>query len=140
MFPIVHSQICLHRDREEAFCGHVMAGFDEHAHCTRCRDKLKGDDPRVSKKPCSFYDVLTPEQKLQISTPSYQKKKEKREQKAATVDKSAENVSETLVDPCLVSVVGVVSSDSKAMKSPQTKKKWIFLTSLYQFFMNSIID
>ena len=35
---------------------------------------------------------------------------------------SAENVSETLGDPSLVSVVGVVSADPKAMKSPQPVK------------------
>ena len=60
---------------------------------------------------------------MQISIPSYQKKKEKQEQKSATADKSAENVSETLVDPRLVSVVGVVSTDPKAMQSPQTATK-----------------
>ena len=32
-------------------------------------------------------------------------------------------MSETFLDPSLVSVVGVVSSDSKAMKSPQTTAK-----------------
>ena len=62
----------------------------------------------VSKKPCSFCDVLTPEQKLQISTPFYQKKKEKCEQRTALAEKGAENVSETLVDPSLVSVVGLL--------------------------------
>ena len=60
---------------------------------------------------------------MQISTSSYQKKKEKREQKSATGDKSAKNVSETLVDPSVVSVVGVVSTDPKAMKLPQTATK-----------------
>ena len=39
-------------------CGHAMAGFDLHAHCARCRDKLKGDNPCVSKKPCPHCDVL----------------------------------------------------------------------------------
>ena len=29
-----------------------MAGFDMHAHCARCRDKLKGTDPCVSKEDC----------------------------------------------------------------------------------------
>ena len=48
-------------------CGHVMAGFDIHAHCSRCRDKLKGD--AQFEKPYSFCDVLTPEQKLQIINP-----------------------------------------------------------------------
>ena len=83
-------------------CGHFMAGFDKHAHCVRCRDTLKGDAHCISKKPCSFCDVLTPEQKLQISTLSYQEKKERHEQKTAMADKSSENVSETLVDPHLV--------------------------------------
>ena len=32
-------------------------------------------------------------------------------------------MSETLADPSLVSVVGVVSTDPKAMKSPQTATK-----------------
>ena len=41
-------------------------------HTAQDVDKLKGDDPCVSKKPCSFCDILTPEQKLQISTPCYQ--------------------------------------------------------------------
>ena len=63
--------------QRRGICGHIMAGFDKHACCARCRDKLKGDDPCVSKKPCSFCDVLTPVQKLQISTPSYQTMKEK---------------------------------------------------------------
>ena len=26
-------------------CGHVMAGFDFHKKCARCRDKGIGDDP-----------------------------------------------------------------------------------------------
>ena len=38
-------------------------------------------------------------------------------------DESAENVSETLVDPSVVSVVGVVSTDPEAMNSPQTGTK-----------------
>ena len=85
--------------------------------------ETKGDDPCVSKKPYSFCDILTPEQKLQISTPSYQKKKERREQRTALADKSTENVSETLVDPSLVSMVGVASTENKAMKSPETTTK-----------------
>ena len=64
-----------------------------------------------------------PEQTLQISTPSYQKKEEKSEQRTALADKSAENVSDTLVHPRLVSVVGVASGESKAMKSPDTATK-----------------
>ena len=94
-----------------------MAGFDLHAHCARCRNKLKGDDPCVSKKPCPHCDVLSEDQKAQLSVPVYQKKKEKREQK--NMDKNSDNSTETLVDPALVSVVGVVPSDKKSVKSPE---------------------
>ena len=37
--------------------------------------------------------------------------------------KNGENVSETLVNPSLVSAVGIASTDSKAMKSPETATK-----------------
>ena len=30
-------------------CGHMMAGFDFHTVCARCRDKKKGQDPCVEK-------------------------------------------------------------------------------------------
>ena len=94
-----------------------MAGFDKHVHCPRCWDKLKGEDPCVRKQPCTHCDVLTEDQKLQLSTPSYQKKKEKREQK--NNDKNSDNVMETLVDPALVSVLSVAPSDKKTVKSPE---------------------
>ena len=58
--------------------------------------------------------------------PSYQKKKEKCEQKSDKADKpTRSNKSDTLVDPSLVSVIGVATSDKKAVKSPErvgTKK------------------
>ena len=43
-------------------CGHLMAGFDKHVHCRRCRDKLKGTDPCVNKEDCPHCNVLTSEQ------------------------------------------------------------------------------
>ena len=58
-----------------------MAGFDTHAYCACCKDKGKG---------------------THLATPSYQKKKEKRDQKAIKEESSS-----TLVDPALVSVLGV---------------------------------
>ena len=80
-------------------CGHAMAGFDQHAHCTRCRDKKKGTDPCIKGNVCPSCNVLTEEQKLRLATPVYQNKKEKRDSKAALEDC-------TLVDPALVSVLG----------------------------------
>ena len=77
-----------------------MAGFDQHAHCARCRDKKKGTDPCIKGNVCPSCNVLTEEQKLRLATPVYQNKKEKRDSKAALEDC-------TLVDPALVSVLGV---------------------------------
>ena len=64
--------------QKRGLCGHVMAGFDSHAYCARCRDKGKGTDPCVEKKHFSFCNILTQDQKARLATPSYQKKKEKR--------------------------------------------------------------
>ena len=60
-------------------CGHlpVMAGYDQHKVCARCRDKKKGEDLCVGKQPCPSCDILTEEQKLKLATPSYQKRKKR---------------------------------------------------------------
>ena len=50
-------------------CGHVMAAFDLHERCARCRDKKLGDDPCVKDKPCSLCDSLSESQKETLSTP-----------------------------------------------------------------------
>ena len=83
-------------------CGHLMAGHDKHSVCARCRDKKKGEDPCVADKLCPHCDLLTEDEKLRLATPAYQKKKEKRELKA-----KAEESNSTLVDPSLVSVIGL---------------------------------
>ena len=51
----------------------MMAGFDLHSVCARCRDKKKGKDACVEKpdSECQHCKVLTPEQLAQLSTPSY---------------------------------------------------------------------
>ena len=74
-------------------CGHIMASFDKHARCARCRDKGHGEDPCVKNFACEFCDLLTPEQLLQLSTPTYKILKEKQKSK------------EVLVDPSTVTVV-----------------------------------
>ena len=58
-------------------CGHIMAGFDMHIRCARCRDKKKGDDPCVRGLACVVCDALTPQQKTQLSNPVYQKRAQK---------------------------------------------------------------
>ena len=76
----------------------MMAGFDLHSVCARCRDKKKGSDPCIQTPPapCSHCDAFTLEQRAQLSTPSYQVKKEKREAKLSTPAKD----SDTQSHPC----------------------------------------
>ena len=44
-------------------CGHIMASFDLHDKCARCRDKLIGKDDCVLDKPYSIYDSFSESQK-----------------------------------------------------------------------------
>ena len=80
-------------------CGHIMALFDQHSRCARCRDKGHGDDACVKKLPCEFCDLLSPEQVLQLSTPTYKLRKEKKQGR------------ESLVDPSTVTVLSSVDQD-----------------------------
>ena len=98
-------------------CGHAMANFDGHAFCARCRDKKKGTDTCVESptKDSKFCLLLTPEQKLQLATPSYKLKKEKRDAKKAELSSPSKDA--TLVDPSTVSVIGAVS-DKVSVSSP----------------------
>ena len=92
--------------------------------CARCRDKKKGTDPCVEKPDadCALCNALTPEQLTQLSTHSYKLKKEKKE--APSKEQAADTLSPTLVDPALVSVVGVVDGQSTSgLIGPAEKKK-----------------
>ena len=82
-------------------CGHIMASFHKHARCARCRDKGHGDDPCVNNLACEFCDQLTPEQLLQLSTPTYKIQKEKQKSK------------KVLVDPSTVTVVSQAEQEGK---------------------------
>ena len=50
-------------------CGHVMAIFDGHLKCGRCRDKGVDEDNCVLKKDCPICKAFTPEQIQQLATP-----------------------------------------------------------------------
>ena len=114
-------------------CGHMMVGFDLHKVCAHGRDKKKGQDPCVEKPgaDCFHCNAFTPEQLAQLSTPSYQIKKEKHELKSSTPAKnppsSDTTLSPTLVDLVLVSVVGVVdgqcTSRSPGLSEQPVEKK-----------------
>ena len=59
-------------------CGHIMAVFDLHERCARCREKKLGEDPCVKDKPCSLCDNFSDTQKETLSTPSYRIRKERK--------------------------------------------------------------
>ena len=102
----------------------MMAGFDLHSVCARCRDKKKGSDPCIGTPPaaCSHCDALSSEQKAQLSTPSYKLKKERKEAKSSTPAKAVDTLSPTLMDPALVSVVGVVDGQTTSGLSGPAEK------------------
>ena len=101
-------------------CGHVMAVFDNHRKCACCRDKGVGDDLCVKKQECKICQAFTPAQLKQLSTPTYQSRKE-RELKKSSSDSPA-RVTPTLVEPADVSVLGWVHKESDG-SSPASKKK-----------------
>ena len=93
-------------------CRHVMASFDSYSFCAWCRDKGKGKDPCIEKPDttdCKFCNSLTEDQHLQLATPSYKLKKEKREAKKMEASSSPSKDSTSLVDPATVSVIGAVN-------------------------------
>ena len=78
-------------------CGHIMAAFDGHKKCARCRDKKLGDDPCVKNQLCTICDSFTEQQRSMLSTPQYKIRKDKK--------------SGLLVSPSKVTVVGVVPQE-----------------------------
>ena len=98
-------------------CGHIMASFDSHSFCARCREKGKGSDPCVLKNDCNSCNILSEDQRLQLSTPSYRLKKEKRDLKKSADTPNKDSSSSSLIDPSSVTVVGVVD-DQGIVKSP----------------------
>ena len=84
-------------------CGHIMASFDKHSRCARCRDKGLGDDPCIKKLHCDFCELLTPEQIIQLLTPTYKLRKEKQKER------------ESLVDPTSVTVLSPVDQDKSTL-------------------------
>ena len=107
-------------------CGHVMAVVDNHRKCARCRDKGVDDDLCVKKQECKICKALMLAQLKQLSTPTYQSRKERDLKKSSD---SPASVSPTLVDPADVSVLGRVhkesdgSSDSKKKADPSPTPK-----------------
>ena len=49
-------------------CGHVMAIFDLHDKCARCREKRIGEDDCVKDRPCSICDTFSEVQRESFAT------------------------------------------------------------------------
>ena len=108
-------------------CGHAMANFDTHAFCARCREKGKGTDDCV-KNPqstnCPICNAFSEDQRIQLATPSYRIKKEKRE--AKKLESTPVKDTEALVDPASVSVIGPIDKPTPAkpaLEAPPPDKK-----------------
>ena len=86
---------------KQGSCGHVMALFDNHNKCSRCREKGVGDDPCVKKLDCQICKPFTPAQVQQLATPTYKARKERGEQKKSEVSSDA---TPTVVDLVEVSL------------------------------------
>ena len=87
-------------------CGHVMASFDGHLKCARCRDKGLEKTTAFSRK-TSICKGFTPEQIQQLSTPTYRERKNK-DKKLVSSSPAA-----TLMDPSHVSVLGKVEGEEE---------------------------
>ena len=63
-----------------------MATFDKHLRCAGCRHKGHRADPYIRVLPCEHCGLLTPEQAIQLATPTDKMRKEKRKSKYVLVD------------------------------------------------------
>ena len=58
--------------------GHIMAAFDLHEKCARCREKKVEQDPCVLGNECVLCDGFCDAQRERLATPSYKIHKEKK--------------------------------------------------------------
>ena len=58
------------KGQRRGLCGHIMASFDLHKRCAKCRDKGIGDDDCVEKRSCVICDGFTETQDM-LATPTY---------------------------------------------------------------------
>ena len=82
-------------------CRHIIASFDEHYKCARCRHKGVGDDPCVLEQDCRWCVVPFAEERQQHVTPMNKTHKEHQK-------KSKESLS--LINPETGKLLGKVES------------------------------
>ena len=66
------------KGQRRGLCDHIMASFDVHKCCARCRDKGIGDDDCVEKRSCVICDGFRETQKEMLATPTYKIRKDKK--------------------------------------------------------------
>ena len=120
VLPLVNCSIMASPGQKKGACGHIMASFDKHSRCARCREKGQGDDPCVQNLQCDFCSVLTPEQVLKLSTPTYKLRKEKAKAKEVLVDPSSVVVLDA--QPEQEPAVSVSPAPDLSLPVPQFKK------------------
>ena len=107
--------------KKRGTCGQMMALFNNHKKCARCRDTGVGDDPCVKKLECQICKAFTPAQVQQLATPTYKSRKEDGELKNMT--QTTSSATPTLVDPSDVTLLARVHSDEpSSVESTPTKK------------------
>ena len=52
--------------QKQGLCGLLMAGFDTHTYCARCRDQGTFIDPCITQEDCQFCNFLTKDQKARV--------------------------------------------------------------------------
>ena len=82
------------KGQRKGSCGHIMAAFDNHEKCARCRDKKVGQDP------CVICDGFSDIQREKLATPSYKIRKERK--------------AGVLVSPKEVTVLGSLDTEEQA--------------------------
>ena len=98
-------------------CGHIMAAFDQHQRCSRCREAKKGQDLCVLGESCHICDSLSPDQLKQLATPKYRERKEKAKASASCTSATVD------VDPSSVTILGSPSAEDRAaLKSSGSDK------------------
>ena len=108
--------------------GHVMTMFHHFSTCAR-REKWQGSDPCMSEQDCKSCDVLTADQLIQLSTPTYKARNDKKSSLVGPgcvliLLKVHSKVSEKVSDKVVLS-----THDSKKATRTKDKKKFMSSTS-----------
>ena len=122
------------KGQRKGSCCHIMASFDSHSKCARCRDKRIGEDNCVLHKPCPICDGFSESQNELLATLTYRIRKDKKagllvSSKDVTVISSLDN------EPTFQSPSGPSAQSSAHPSSPYPNYNGLvfIFCSIYQF-------